>query len=236
MILKWNLVLVFFFQFLLVTLAQVAEMNIEVFDSSLSNVTYTIYSPKIKSKAIYKSQEEALNLTPESLVESIMSTTNQNWVNYNQFGGEARIKRLEFFDNVKSMNKEANFSLLEAKLSFFYKNKKYALIKYKLNTEKFPGRQIGGCYMFIYENNRWYKTDELRYYWNLLFVMLEFKPEVLGNILIGSNSRSTYENDFRNRILVKGRVSFDLLIKEYNNLNTKSRSAEYDLFTEPTNW
>ncbi len=170
---------------------------------SLSNVTYTIYNPAIEAKAIYSSQKEALNLTEESLVESIMSTTNQNWVNYNQYGGDARKKRPEFFEHIKSMNKDANFSLLEAKLSFIFGGKKYALIKYKLNSEKYPDRQIGGCYMLVYDNNRWYKTDELKDYWNLLFIMLEFKAEALKNILTNNNSRSSYEKSFRDKILIR---------------------------------
>lgn len=236
MILRWNFILVILFQFSLATLAQIEEVNIEVFDSSLSNVTYSVYTPKIKAKAIYNSQDEVLNLTPESLVESIMSTTNQDWVDYNQYGGDARKKRPEFFDHVKSMDKKANFSLLEAKLSFDYNQKKYALLKYKLNLEKYPNRQVSGCYMFIYENNRWYKTNKLKDYANLLFVMLEFKTETLNNILVGSNARAPYEKSFRERILVRNKISFKLLMKEHDNLNSNKRSIEYNNLLEPTNW
>ena len=63
--------------------AQEEYSNILLSYSETQDIFYYKYNPEFIIKADYKSQSEAINAYPEQLIQSVLSATNQEWVNYN---------------------------------------------------------------------------------------------------------------------------------------------------------
>ncbi|CAZ95449.1 hypothetical protein [Zobellia galactanivorans] len=85
-----------------------------------SEISFFQYPERTFVKAIYNSQAEATNVYPEQLLESIISATNQEWVNYNTLGGaeKASQKKQSHFDKIMTMDKDKNYFELAHKLTF----------------------------------------------------------------------------------------------------------------------
>jgi len=234
---KQKLASIIFILFLSLNLfGQGEEIQVSVIDEGVSDVTYYLYDPPYKAKSIYKNKEEALNLTPESLASSIMSTTNQEWVDYNQYGGKGPIKKPDYFEIIKKGD-ESTYSSLIAKLSFNYEGKKYALVKFRLHLEELQEAGIAGCHLFVYDNNRWHKTDSLKNYGWLVMTLSEINPIALQSVLRQDKSRSPHVKNFLDKISIKNKISLKLLITEYSNMSyDNSRSNAYKYFSEDMGW
>ena len=63
--------------------AQEEYSNILLSYSETQDIFYYKYNPEFIIYADYKSQSEAINEHPEQLIQSVLSATNQEWVNYN---------------------------------------------------------------------------------------------------------------------------------------------------------
>ena len=60
------------------------ERTLIKIDNIANEAKYYLYEPSFKAKKYYKSQSEAANTSPEELFMSIISATNQDWINYNE--------------------------------------------------------------------------------------------------------------------------------------------------------
>lgn len=213
------------------------EIEVSVIDEGVTNVKYLLYTPQYKAFGILKSQDEALNQTPESLAESIMSANNQEWVNHNQHDGKGKEKSDRFFARVKSRNPQKTFSSLEAKLSFDYDGYRYALIKFRINLEHYKNRQVTGCYLFVYDRGRWYVTSHLKDYGWLLFTLAEINPKALEALLKKETSISPHVASFLGKITIENQISLKLLYEEYSKLSyDKNRDSTYKYFSEDMGW
>lgn len=68
--------------------AQEEETNLILSYPEESEISFYKYPIDTNVKAIYNNQTDVVNKYPEQLLESIISATNQEWVNYNTLGGE----------------------------------------------------------------------------------------------------------------------------------------------------
>lgn len=76
-----------------------------------SQLLYHSYDPPLRITADYNSLTEALNLFPEQLIQSVLSASNQEWIDYNTLGGEEKSTKKDqaYFYRIATMNKDSNY-------------------------------------------------------------------------------------------------------------------------------
>ena len=142
----------------LVSHAQQQDANLTLSYPEESEISFFEYPEKTLAKAIYESQSEVTNKYPEQLMESILSATNQEWVNYNILGGaeKASEKEQSHFDRIKSMNKNKNYFELTHKLTFDVGGIPTSIIKFFTHFEETD--VLSGAAVMQFVNGRWQKT------------------------------------------------------------------------------
>lgn len=202
------------------------EMKITI-NSKQLNCKYELYKPATQIRMIYKDSSEAKNKTPEELMTSIISAKNQEWINYNTFGGKdkaAIFSEDEF--NEKAKQKEKNYLELISKLDFKLDSINYAIVKFKYFQNN-PNKPIMGVTLMIYANERWLQTFNAEIN-NLSMMMLVFKEDILGRILLGVGNNQM-ENDLI-KLIYKDGLNVDFLFKQNLNLEQKK------YFINDLNW
>ncbi|EKT3958022.1 hypothetical protein NTJ28_002020 [Flavobacterium psychrophilum] len=216
------LILIPFFCF-----SQKKEVKIILNSKQLKNCSYEIYKPTVQIKMMYKDTTEAKNKTLEQLMTSIISAKNQEWVNYNSFGGKekaAPFTKSEFDE--KYNNKSKNYFELLAKLEFSVDSLKYFVIKFRYFQAKVK-KPIMGSILMTFSKGRWYQTFDAKIT-NLSMMMLVFKEDIVERILLGTGS-SSLENDLI-KIVYKDGLNIDLLFQQDFNQEQKT------YFINDLNW
>lgn len=83
-------VTLFLFLISLLCFSQKKDVKINLNTKQLRNCNYKIYKISPSIKMIYEDTIESKNETQEQLMTSIISAKNQEWVNYNSFGGKEK--------------------------------------------------------------------------------------------------------------------------------------------------
>lgn len=207
--------------------SQKNEVQIILNSKELKNCNYELYRPVVEIKMIYKDTLDAVNNTPEQLMTSIISASNQEWVNYNCFGGKekaAPFSKEEF--NKKMRGKEKNYIELLAKLEFSIDSVKYSVVKFRYFQAKIK-KPIMGSLLMIYSNSRWFQTSNAKLN-NLSMMMLVFKEDILERILSGLGNNQM-ENNLIKLVYSNG-LNIDLLFKQ----NFNQEQKKY--FINDLNW
>jgi hypothetical protein len=161
----------------------------------LENASFHIYEPPFKAKAIYEKMEEAKCLTPEELVESIESETNQTWVVQNNMPGKANVVSEKAFEYRKKLDKNTNYFELIHKLTFSYNGMPTAIIKYYFVDD---GKRTILASMVVQEKDgRWFRTS-IAGLDHLEEVFRRVKPETLA--LLFSTQTPEDASDFFKKI------------------------------------
>jgi len=190
------------------------------------------------AKKTYLKQSQVKNATPEQLFESIQSTTNQEWVNYNTYGGEesASKKKPEFFQRIETMDKNTNYFELQAKLYFIHEGQDYAFVKFRVHLDKYPNKSIAGCYLIIKENGRWYHHRTSKLNGRIKFVLANMKPEVLTKIFRQEKTDIKIHNELLKKITIGNEIDLEKLVEEYYTWTEKERPEACNYFLDPLNW
>ncbi|UZO79836.1 hypothetical protein NBT05_12840 [Aquimarina sp. ERC-38] len=195
---------------------------------NIKNSKYHVYKPPFKAKAIYKNKNEALNLYPEQLMSSILSASNQEWVDYNTLGGsnESDKKGQEHFNKVKTINIDQKYFELQSKLEFIANNFQMAIVKFYYHQ---PNKKpIAGSIVMQKQEDIW-KTTSTPYTTKIAMALMVFKPEIFGRILLGEGINEM-EYALINDVTDNNGFSFNKLMKR------KLSEIEKNYFTNPLNW
>lgn len=197
--------------------------------NNIENTTYHIYDPPFRAMVIYKDTIEAVNKYPEQLMSSMLSASNQDWVNYNTLGGAIESSKIsqEEFDKVKKLSYDKNYFELLSKLEFEVNNDKMAIVKFYLYKEDLD-KPVAGATVMQYINNRWYETSK-PYTTSIAMALMIFKVNIMNSLLTGKG-RNEMENDLIKKVYDNG-LDFDKLLQQQN-LSTE----EKEYFTNPLNW
>lgn len=193
-----------------------------------TNSKFYIYSPPFKAKAIYKNQSEAENLFPEQLMSSILSASNQEWVDYNTLGGTKKSdkKNNNHFEEVKKIDINKTFFELYSKLEFNSNAAKMAIVKFYYVTDS--KKPVAGAIVMQKENGIW-KSTSTSYTTNIAMALMVFKPDIIGRMLKGE-SINKMEKKILKAVYDENGFSFEKLIK------IKLSKEEKEYFTNPLNW
>jgi hypothetical protein len=181
--------------FLIVINCQVKSQtpNVILGGKEINNVSYYVYDPPFLAKPIFNQLEDVKNNYPEKLMESIISASDQNWVNYNNLN-ISEIKDNAFFEKVKKQDKDKNYFELLSKLEFEANNSQMTIIKFNLYIdEKKDSLPLVGTYVCQKVDGIW-KRVSTPFTTRLAMVMLVFKQDILKRLLVGKYNNTTEES------------------------------------------
>ncbi len=227
---KIVVILTFFLFSGLIVKGQEDELGTRIImnSDSFKNSRYYIYTPFFKAKAIYKKQSEASNLFPEQLMSSILSASNQEWVNYNTSGGSEKsdIKSENHFEKVKNIDFNNTFFELHSKLEFTSNGEEMAIIKFFYNEKN--EKPIAGSIVMKKENNQW-KTISTPDTTIIATALMVFKADIMKRMLIGKGI-NRMENNLIKKVMTKEGFNFQKLF------SIRLSETEKKYFTNPLNW
>lgn len=200
-----------------------------------SEISFFEYPEGIYAKAIYDRQEDVENLYPEQLLESIISASNQEWVNYNTLGGaeKASEKKQSHFDKVLSMDRDKNYFELTHKLKFDVGGIPTVIIKF---FTRFEGEQnLSGAAVMQFVNSRWQKTSHPSLS-TFSIIVMRMKSDVLRGIVLQDsddpNIKSIAESVSKDNGLDLG-----LLEEEFASwYSPEINETKIELYKDPKTW
>lgn len=194
------------------TTAQQVYPNLIMGYEQQTQISFESYAQK-KIYKDYSSLDEAKMDTPENLMISILSATNQQWYNANIWKGEssAKIQPQEYFDKIIRASKEDLFLVLEHKLSFELSGIPTCIIKFYFNSK--GEKPLSGAYVFQKRGERWYRTSNTSTS-ELSIIVMRLKTEVLEDIVNGNSSNPEIQ-ELIQLIYDGDTLSFSKLEKEF---------------------
>lgn len=199
----------------------------------VKELSFYKYEPKFLAKAIITSQKNADNEYPEQLMESIISATNQDWVNYNTLEGEQDEQEQSHFDRIKSMDRDKNYFELHHKLSFNVGDVPTVIVKFFFYQEN--ENPLSASYVMQKVNERWQRTSHPSLS-TLSIIVMRMKTEVLQGIILG-NSKDMEIKKLRNRVTSNGGIDLTELEVEFNSwYSPEVNQKKIDLFKDPRTW
>ncbi len=232
---KVNLLNLFVFIISTVVNAQEEDSNLILSYPEESEISFYQYPEGTNTKAIYKSQTEADNVYPEQLLESIISATNQEWVNYNTLGGaeKASEKKQSHFDKIKSMNKNKNYFELAHKLNFNVGGVPTTIIKFFTH---FEGTDVlSGAVVMQLVDGRWQKTSHPSLS-TLSIIVMRMKSEVLEGIVL-QNSDEPNIKAITERVTGESGLDLSLLEEEFASwYSPEINETKIKMYKDPKTW
>ena len=215
--------------------AQEEDANIIFSYPEESEISFFQYPERTFAKAIYKSQAEATNVYPEQLLESIISATNQEWVNYNTLGGaeKASQKKQSHFDKIMTMDKDKNYFELAHKLTFDVGGVPTAIIKF---FTYFEGTDVlSGAAVMQFVDGRWQKTSHPSLS-TLSIIVMRMKSEVLEGIVL-QNSDDPNIMAIAERVSTEAGLDLSLLEEEFGSwFSPEIDETKIELYKDPRTW
>jgi hypothetical protein len=216
--------------------AQQREVPLGLSNSAISNSNFFIYSPRLIVKPTLKDSTEAANEYPEQLVTSILSSSNQTWVNYNTLGGAKNSEKLnaEVLQFRKSMDKDKNFQQLVCKFSFTANGSEMAMIKFFFHTEKLP-KAYSGVTVMQKVGNRWYQTSPV-FTSQLSLLMMRFDSEKLATVMKAKPTGDKLMDNLIKQVKDENGINLDKLTKEFNQWYSTNDKEKLDYFIDKDAW
>ncbi|OWW26518.1 hypothetical protein B4Q04_02190 [Zobellia sp. OII3] len=215
--------------------AQEEDANLILSYPEESEISFFQYPEGTFAKAIYKSQAEATNVYPEQLLESIISATNQEWVNYNTLGGaeKASQKKQSHFDKIMTMDKDNNYFELDHKLTFTVGDVPTAIIKFFTHFEGMD--VLSGAAVMQFVDGRWQKTSHPSLS-TLSIIVMRMKSEVLEGIVL-QNSDDPNIKAIAERVSTEAGLDLSLLEEEFGSwYSPEIDETKIELYKDPRTW
>lgn len=159
------------------------------------DVNFTVYTLEDQIIKKIDSPNSAKLSTPEGLIQSHFSASNDEWVksNYLDPNVSKDSRKVEHFEFIKKMDRDKNVIRLIDKYCFTYEENKVCnvlyLIEYDKEEFKFP--TVLSC---INKNDKWYIYN-LSNQFELIKILMALKPVVLNELLIGKPTNEKITND-----------------------------------------
>lgn len=141
----------------------------------IKNIKVLKYKDPFRIKKL-KSFKQVTNLTPEDLMQSILSASNLAWYNYNR--EDKKETASKDFKYIAEASSKTYYFELSYKVTFNSAGIDYAIIKYYLNDN---GRIIGFAEPMKQIDNRWFSTLDTEIS-NLQFFMIMFDTKYIDKI------------------------------------------------------
>lgn len=215
--------------------AQDDDANLILSYPEESSISFYEYPSDTFVKTVFKNQSETNNEYPEQLLESIISATNQEWVNYNTLGGaaEASEKGQSHFDKVKTMDKDKNYFELAHKLTFDVGGIPSVVIKFFTHFEE--TEVLSGIAVMQYVDGRWQKTSHPSLS-TLSIIVMRMKSEVLEGIVL-QNSNDPNIVAIANRVSNEEGLDLSLLEDEFESwYSPEVDQTKIDMYKDPRTW
>ncbi len=215
--------------------AQEENANLILSYPEESEISFFQYPEGTNAYAIYNSQAETTNMYPEQLLESIISATNQDWVDYNTLGGaeKASKKKQSHFDKVKTMDKANNYFELAHKLTLEVGGVSTAIIKFFTHFQE--TETLSGVSVMQFVDGRWQKTSQTSLS-TLSIVVMRMKPEVLKGIVL-LNSDDPNIKALAERVSRDGVLDLSLLEDEFRSWYSPEKDeTKIELYKDPRTW
>tara|TARA_R110000868_G_scaffold79232_12_gene225552 strand:+ start:5687 stop:6391 length:705 start_codon:yes stop_codon:yes gene_type:complete len=215
--------------------AQEEDANLILSYPEESEISFYQYPEETYAKAIYKSQAEVTNKYPEQLLESIISATDQEWVNYNTLGGaeKATEKKQSHFDKVISMDRDKNYFELSHKLTFDVGGVSTSIIKFFTH---FEGTDVlSGAAVMQYVDGRWQKTSHPSLS-TLSIIVMRMKSDVLEGIVL-QNSDDPNIKAIAERVSTESGIDLSLLEEEFGSwYSPEINDTKIEIYKDPRTW
>ncbi|MCK0147424.1 hypothetical protein MWU78_17345 [Arenibacter sp. F26102] len=233
---KKNNLLVFITVFWLsIGYTQEEDANLILSYPEESEITFFQYPGGTYAKAVYKSQADITNEYPEQLLESIVSATDQEWVNYNTLGGaeKASEKKQSHFDKIITMDKDKNYFELAHKLTFDVGGISTAIVKFFTHFE--GTAVLSGAVVMQFVNDRWQKTSHPSLS-TLSIIVMRMKSEVLEGIVL-QNSNDPNIKAIAERVSTEAGLDLSLLEEEFGSwYSPEIDETKIELYKDPRTW
>lgn len=204
--------------------------------TGLQDVSFYVYAPPFHAKAIYADTLQAVNQFPEQLMSSAISTTSQEWINYNTLNGKTRGTRKQqgYFDYIRTMNRDSNFFELRAKLNFSLAGAEFTIMKFFFHSQELA-RPQAGAYVMQRDNGRWYLTSTTNTSEIALMVM-RFEEERLLEILRARATGNNLMDTLIALVAPNGAVDFTLLYREFTRWYDTNDTTRLQYFIDQNTW
>ncbi|MDO4729516.1 MAG: hypothetical protein Q4B43_11005 [Bacteroidota bacterium] len=215
-------------------MAQQLYPNLVLGYEQQTSVSFEDYAQK-RIYREYTSIEQAKMDSPENLMKSILSATNQQWYNANIWNGEnvAKIQSQEYFDKIMNASHEELFIVLEHKLSFELNGVPTCIIKFFFHSK--TEKPLSGAYVFQKRGERWYRTSNVSTS-GLSIIVMRLKTEVLNDIVNG-NSKNAEIQKLIQRVYVNNVLSFPKLEKEFYDWYTPEEKRQLlNIYIDKNTW
>jgi hypothetical protein len=202
----------------------------------LDNASVYIYEPPFLAKGIYKDTTEAVNKFPEQLMSSIISTTNQKWIDYNTLHGalNSEKKDSKYFDYIRTMDKNKNFFELRLKMSFTINDNEFAIIKFYLSTEETVEAK-SGVYVMQKIENRWF-TTRTSFTSDLALMIMRFDEDKFLTVLKARPIGNELMDELIEKVKVNSSVDLSKLYKEFSSWYSNDDLQKIEYFIDSKAW
>jgi hypothetical protein len=204
--------------------------------SSMQNLVFSKYEPAYKAKMLYKSQSEAKNETPESLVSSIISASSQDWVDYNTLGGSEKSRKIdkEALKRATTADREKVYFELTSKMNFRANGSEMCIIKFFIHSDGLP-KPFSGTYLFQKNGSRWYHTAT-PWATNLMIMMMSFDDSKLATLLKGKPIGEPLMDELMKKVFQDNTFNLEILYKEYDSWYANKDEKRKNYFLDKNTW
>ncbi len=175
----------------------------------VQQISYTSYSENYIIKEKYKHINEVKNTSPEELIKSQISATNNKWLSKN-YGKEMTWTEGQF----ERLHEKGNALHLIGKLIITYNDEKFAVLKFNMNSsnKKIPASLV----MKKRENNWFFCEDSLIS--NLSLIFMSLSGDDLYSIFNRKKSKSIVINELINNTWKEDSFNYSNFLKAYAKL------------------
>lgn len=167
-----------------------SDASILGFPIENSIINYEEYKPVIQFKEKYSSFNEVTNKTPEELLKSQMSVTNNEWLAYN-FENKIEWQKRQF-ERIKNQDVNKNYLELTRKITYKFQNTEYAILRVNVFDER-RQKPIVVSLKAKYVNERWVLIKE-KSKSQIEFLMMNLNIDALDAVFKNSISSNSVLN------------------------------------------
>jgi hypothetical protein len=208
------------------------ERKIIKLDNIKHEARFYIYEPAFMASKQYKTREEATYRWPEEVFISLVSATNQEWLDDIELGGNAQKLPEDHLQNIQNAPADAVYFELKSKLTLFLGDVETAIIKFYFHS---PDNVSSGAYLFQKIKNRWYKTN-MTALTGLSIVLMRMKEDKLQDILTQNTSDPLTADLIKQVRNTDNTINLDILEKKFNSWYSNKDQKTIDYFIDPKAW
>lgn len=189
--------------------------RINLSNGSINTSKLVVYKEGYVIKSIDRKITEVLNNCPEQLLQSVLSASSQEWIDYNTYGGNTNSdkKSEKHFNAVKSMNRDSTY--FEPNHSFYYEigGVTYCIVKYYIHLG-YSKNPVSAVICMLEDRGRWYVVKNI-VSGPITMMFMRFKTDKLSDLFFNPE-KDEMLNALYKKVAVNNKIDIDKLAVEYN--------------------